>query len=236
MQTPISRRPFVALLYAAPCETVIAQLELGPNDLVSVSSVNGRTEISALAEELARMRSPKADHELGSDPLKDQRRELDEAHWSVAYVTREDPWRLDQMTSYDDGSAILELAGPSIEKENNNMDTAAYLYIVCKKGVISVQIGRPELVFAPAYMWVSYRVGNGAAKSRRWPNVKYKGLGLWSSEDSIPFLRELLDQDRLLMNVRVDKKDAVRLTFELHNLRQSLEPLARACHWEMPRN
>ena len=222
------------MYYSESCEAFMDRTRGGDGSLIPVSLINGATKISELAEEIATYRAGPAVIPVGADPLKQARQELDEARWNEGDVQRENPWLFKQTASYEDGSLVHELANPSIEKNPNQSDTAAFLNIRCELGVLTLEIGRPELVFAPDFMWVSYRIGNAKAKSRLWSNVRYKGLGLWSSDEAIPFVQSLVDEDRLLMNVRVDKKETLRLTFELHKLRKYIHTLADDCNWVVP--
>ncbi len=172
---------------------------------------------------------------VGADPLKQARQELDKARWNEGEIEREDPWFLRELVSANDGSPVVSLFTPSRETEPGDpTDNSAHLGITCEQQEITVEIGRSEFVFAPDQIWVSFKVGNGKAKSRRWSNIRFKGLGLWKSEEAIPFVKGLLDEDRLSMSFRVDEKETVRVTFEIHTLREKLEPLAEACNWEMP--
>jgi hypothetical protein len=227
-------RALMWISYAEFCETLMDRIRVEDSLLLRVSSINGTGAISTLAEDIATLRPGPAVKPVGSDPLKQAQQELDEARWKESDVQRENPWLFKQTTSYEDGSPVFEVANPSIEKNPNQSDTAAFLVIRCELGVLTIGIGRPELVFAPDFMWVSYRIGNGKAKSRLWPNVRYKGLGLWNSDEAIPFVRSLIDKDRLLIDVRVDKKETLRLTFELHKLRKYIHLLAQDCNWVVP--
>lgn len=227
-----------ALYYTESCEALMSQIGTDVGSLIPISSVNGTTRISELAEQMAALRPATIFNPDSADSLKLARQELDKARWDEADVQKEDPWLFKQMNSYDDGSPVFEVTNLSIERDpHDETYSAAHLVMRCEQENLTLQIAKPDLVFfAPNEMWVTYRVGNGRAKSRLWPNTRYGGLGLWNSKVAVPFVQELVDMDRLLIYLRITKKESLRLTFELHKLREYIWPLADYCNWEMPKN
>ena len=228
----------VAMSYASACDEIVDRFGGGSITPMVVSTINEHGSLSAIGQEFAELRPPAEDSIADKDPLRTARQELNQIHLVAGDLVVDDPWNLEETVSYKDGRPVISLYTFSRERhEYDENSYAAHFIIKCEEGVISVEISKPDLVFyAPNYIWVTYKVGNQRVKSRRWLNAEHRGLGLWSDSESTPFVQGLLDADVLLMKLRITEKEWLFLTFEIHGLREQLEPLAEACDWEIPIN
>ena len=56
-------------------------------------------------------------------------------------------------------------------------------------------------------------------------------IGLWSSEQSIPFIKEMFGHDKMLVLLEGYKGNTETLEFPIKGLEEALKPLRKACNW-----
>ena len=231
------RAALVEMSYADTCDEVVDHLSGVPITLMMVSSINGHGSLSAIAYEFAERRAPADVSTANKDPLRTARQELNQIHLEGVDLKRDDPWALQDEVSTKYGR-IVSLYTFSREKSKyDESGYAAHFNINCEEGQISAEISKPELVFyRQDFMWVTYKIGSQKARSRQLLREKRRGLLVWPESESTRFIHSLLDADVLLMKVRLTEGEWLFLTFEIHGLREQLEPLAEACDWEIPIN
>ncbi|MEZ5811703.1 MAG: type VI secretion system-associated protein TagO [Rhizobiaceae bacterium] len=79
---------------------------------------------------------------------------------------------------------------------------------------------------------VTIRIGDDQAKTFRWRvSSNRRGVGLWSGSQSIPFIRSLRNNERLV--VRLESRHRVDAQFELGNVSELAQKLANACNWKL---
>ncbi len=78
----------------------------------------------------------------------------------------------------------------------------------------------------PVLLRDSHEAGRWSVATNR------KAVGLWSGGKSIPFLKRLVEAERLTM--RVETRDGVyTFAFDLSGARAHVEKLAKACNWSL---
>jgi len=167
----------------------------------------------------------------------------------------------DEQTGYEVTSSPEVTTGiePAGEQWSYNQDvsvldgrTDVWLSVL-SSNVQPNQIGRPE----PAELWVQciqnttslgitfndyvsenqsvrYRLGEGQPQSVRMRVAAGgEGLGLWSGGQSIPFVRQMLDEERLVIGYQSYGNSRLEFTFDISGLRERIGPLAEACGWQL---
>jgi type VI secretion system protein VasI len=80
--------------------------------------------------------------------------------------------------------------------------------------------------------FMMYRIGEHEASSAYWTTSTSSGsVGLWSGGQSIPFIRSLIDEDRILVRITLPSGIRRELTFFLSGLDNHINELADACGW-----
>ncbi len=227
----------VEMSYADTCDEVVDRNNSVPITFMKVSTINGHGSLFSIADEFSEQPTPAKESEPNKDPLRTARQELNQIHSEGVDLKLDDPWGLEDTESAKYGR-IVSLY--TFSRERNKYDEsgyAAYFNINCEEGQISTEISKPELVFyRQDFMWVTYKIGSQEARSRQLLREKRRGLLVWPEGESTRFIHSLLDADVLLMKVRLTEGEWLFLTFEIHGLREQLEPLAEACNWELPLN
>ncbi len=79
---------------------------------------------------------------------------------------------------------------------------------------------------------VKYRVDKLSARTKRFTeSTDDRALGLWSGGQSIPFLKQLIDHDKLVMRITPYRESSETITFSLKGFSSKIVNVRRACHW-----
>jgi type VI secretion system protein VasI len=79
---------------------------------------------------------------------------------------------------------------------------------------------------------VTYRLDDKPAK-RKWfgESTDHKALGLWGGGNAIPFLKEIMAGQKLLVRATPWSDNAVTGEFSIIGLDEAIKPLRKACGW-----
>ena len=162
----------------------------------------------------------------------------DEAAGYNPVVTQVDgtgDWDIQLETSKFDDSQTVFLSLKSKEWDNCPYDSAKHsLVMACRENSTDLYI-----VFGGCYMSdfegrgrVTYRVDDEPAASVSMrESSNNSALGLWGGRNSIPFIKELLDKNSLVVKASPFSESAVTSEFELGGLNEAIKPLRAACNW-----
>lgn len=106
--------------------------------------------------------------------------------------------------------------------------------IACRENTTSLYIS-----FADHFMSslqgrgiVTYRIDKAPAEKRRFLESNDNSvLGLWNGGSSIPFIKQLLGRNTLLVRATPFSDSSVTAEFPISGLEEVIEPLREACHW-----
>ncbi|MBI1492528.1 type VI secretion system-associated protein TagO [Halocynthiibacter styelae] len=79
---------------------------------------------------------------------------------------------------------------------------------------------------------VEYRVDSASARSREFTeSTNSRSLGLWSGRTAIPFIKGLLENEKLLVRFTPFNHSPVTAEFNISGLDAAIAPLREACRW-----
>lgn len=145
-------------------------------------------------------------------------------------------WRVARGQSSIDDSPIVEISVGS----NNNLPARfgsrgpATLSLRCQENTTSatIRLNGHFMADIQNYGRVTYRVDDRQAKTiRMQESTNNEWLGLWRGGQSIPFIRELIDADRLVIRATPFNENPMEATFTITGLDHHLPELRRACNW-----
>ena len=56
-------------------------------------------------------------------------------------------------------------------------------------------------------------------------------IGVWSSEQSIPFIKEMFGHDKMLLAIDRSERGSTTLEFSIKGIEEAIKPLRKACNW-----
>lgn len=79
---------------------------------------------------------------------------------------------------------------------------------------------------------VTYRLDDAPARTKGFTeSTNNRSLGLWRGNQAIPFAKEMLDHDEMLVRMTPYGESAVTARFRISGLREAIAPLRAACAW-----
>lgn len=79
---------------------------------------------------------------------------------------------------------------------------------------------------------VTYRLDDQKSKTKRFQDsTDNKALGLWRGSLSIPFLKEMLGKQKMLVRMTPYGESAFTAEFDISNIEKEIEPLRKSCGW-----
>lgn len=203
---------------------------LGASDCAALTDFNARM---ACVREVGAAISETRDSRAAA---RDQRLE-DRAATAQEWQAHPHPlWRTSMSRSPLDDSPTVVLSRPSRNVISNSYGQAGpgMLVIRCRENTTSAY-----LTFNGHFMAdiqgrgrVDYRVDQRPAGHRRMTvSTDNESLGAWSGNQSIPWIREMLDADQLYIRATPFNESPVSLTFDIRGLDEAIAPLRDACNW-----
>jgi len=79
---------------------------------------------------------------------------------------------------------------------------------------------------------VTFRLGGKKAQRKQMRESNdHSALGLWNGGASIPFVKEMFGNDKLLIQATPHSESAVLANFTISGLEEEIEPLRKSCGW-----
>lgn len=205
------------------CDYLFRDDRLKEIPLFTVVSVNGHASLEDLltaahggsSQEPEGKRPARASPPTGTVPWGD------EAGWEVSRGK----------SKIDDSPTIV------LRRESESMfPEKAVMIIRCKEDTTAIYLIFNDYLGSKAPP-LTVRVGDDKAETLRWAiSSDRKALGLWNGSVSIPFLRRIVDADRVVVRVTPYNDSPRTETFVLDGLREPLAELAETCNWSLERN
>lgn len=134
------------------------------------------------------------------------------------------------------GGRNIDVAAISVYSSNrqpNQIDRLkrARLWLRCQQNETNL--------FVEFNLWIRrdaqqarYRIDNGPIQSIRMEKISGgDGLGLWTGQEAIPFVRSILDKQTFVIGYESKSSSATEFTFDVSGLRSRIGPLAKSCNW-----
>lgn len=110
----------------------------------------------------------------------------------------------------------------------------ATLFLRCQENTTSAifSFNDQHMADFQSYGIVEYRVDNQPLqKVRTNESTNNKSLGLWSGGRSIPFIKQLIGHDKLVVRATPYGESPITVTYPISGLDQVLPELRETCHW-----
>lgn len=144
-------------------------------------------------------------------------------------------WRKVSDTSDMDGSKAVYLSTSAKEPVavRGEQPERPSLYVRCLENKTSIFISF-DAYLDMSEKSVRYRIDDLPPQTGSWlASTDNKAIGLWSGSSAIPFIRQILDHDRLLFRFTPFSSNSIEMTFDIRGLRAEAEELAAACGWKL---
>ena len=152
-------------------------------------------------------------------------------------IKNESAWDVEVTNSDFDDSTKVFLNVESEKHSGCRYDKAKFsLYLACRENTTSLWIH-----FGGCFM--SDNRGRGTVDIRLDKEPAFevdmresnnnKALGLWNGGTSIPIIREMYDNDVMLIRATPHSENTVTATFPIGGLKEAVRPLAEACNWQV---
>jgi len=108
----------------------------------------------------------------------------------------------------------------------------AFFYMRCMKNSTSSFITFSS--YTSDGQSVKYRLDDGPMQ-KVWmePPAGGEGIGIWSGARAIPFIKGLLDKEKLVVAYESYSNANLEFTFDISGLRNQIGPLAQSCGWKL---
>ena len=158
-----------------------------------------------------------------------------------ANQTTEDPkntgdWSVEiSESNFDDtAKAILSLTSTKTVRGRFGGTTSPKLYLRCEENTTSLFMfaGGHFLSDIQGYGRVDYRIdGKKAGQKNMKASTSNEALGLWSGGQAIPFIKEIMSGQTLLVRLTPYNESSLEFSFNINGLSEAVKPLRKACNW-----
>ncbi len=166
------------------------------------------------AQDVSPIQKPQAEENLGSP-----------GKWVVS----------EDKSAFDDSrTVVLSLESEQPIRGQFGPPGPAILYLRCMENTTVAYLWLNDLFLSDlqGYGVVDYRIDDRkAATIRTEGSTDNKALGLWSGSRSIPFIKEILDGQRIAFRATPFNESPVEFTFDLTGFDMAVKPLREACAW-----
>jgi type VI secretion system protein VasI len=154
----------------------------------------------------------------------------------LASPTVNSKWQLSTTKSKIDDSATATLALESDDDFAGKFGgrEKATMVIRCQEHATSLYliIGDHFLADIQGYDEVTYRIDEKKAATKTFGvSTDHKALGLWSGGSSIPFVKQMLGRERLVVRVTPYNESAITATFDISGAEEAVKPVREICKW-----
>ncbi len=144
-------------------------------------------------------------------------------------------WRVRTETSKIDDSTNVWVSLLSHEQTNCPYKRGSHsIYMACRENTTSLWIH-----FGDCFMSsiqgkgrVTYRLDSEKAQIQNFRESNDNmALGLWSGGQAIPFIKKMMDHDRLIIRATPFSDSTVTAEYRISGLDEAVAPLREACGW-----
>ena len=142
-------------------------------------------------------------------------------------------WQLETETSALDGrtDVWLKVASTNLQPNQIGRQARAYFYVRCMQKRTNSFISFES--YTSRDQQVRYKIDTAPVKSVWMETMDGgRGIGLWSGNRAIPFVRGLFGGSELVVAYASFSDNNLEFTFDISGLRQRIDPLAESCGWK----
>jgi len=97
---------------------------------------------------------------------------------------------------------------------------------------IQFQVGDHFLSDIQGYSKVEYRLDTAPMASKTFrASTSNETLGLWSGRSAIPFVKQMLGRDRMIVRITPYNESPVMMEFTIAGLQKDIATLRETCKW-----
>lgn len=163
-----------------------------------------------------------------NEPVQQPEAKIEQKQANVASGAQ---WRYAEEKSALDARKDVWLSVSSKNTEPNSIGSPirATLWARCMENKTNLFIGFDS--YTTDDQNVRYKIGDGSIKKQWMQTMRGgDGIGIWSGSKAIPFIKNLLDQ-QILVIAYDTYNGPVEFTFDISGLKARIEPLATECGW-----
>jgi type VI secretion system protein VasI len=147
-------------------------------------------------------------------------------------------WRVrkEKSAMIDTTDIFMEVSseGSHVCRAYGNAPSKIYFMARCMENTTSVIVYGDCHVASgfQGYGEVTYRIDDEEARDEAFEaSTDNSALGLWSGGRAIPFLKDLLDKDQIIVRFTPFNMSPVEATFNIRGIADAIKPLREACSW-----
>ncbi|MCF7486709.1 type VI secretion system-associated protein TagO [Vibrio sp. A2-1] len=138
----------------------------------------------------------------------------------------------EEVSPLDDSTNIyIRVSGNETIPNRYNKLVTPELVIRCKENTTALSVWWGTYLGLNS-TYVTYRVDKLKPKKTKWSlSTKNEHIGKWSGSSSIPFIKQLLGKEKLLMQLTPYGENSVMTTFDISGIEEAIKPLRKQCKW-----
>ena len=142
------------------------------------------------------------------------------------FFTNKSDW--DDSVDYD-----IVLLSDNQVRANYGNHTFISIWISCRKSTMVMYFFTKGLLGGHGDRGtVRYRLDKEQASELEMELASTKHrLGLWSSEESIPFIKEMFGHDKMLVQIQDYGGEPLTMRFSIKGIEEAIKPVRKACKW-----
>lgn len=130
--------------------------------------------------------------------------------------------RLDAFTSVEAKNTV---------QMNSYKTTRPRLYIRCADNTTALIVSFDGFLTS-GETYLRYRIGDRKPATARWDvSTNYESAGLWRGAQSIPFIKSLFGEERLLVEVTPHGESPVSAEFNITGIEEAVSDVRKFCNW-----
>lgn len=150
---------------------------------------------------------------------------VDTGNWGIS---------VDQSPLTDDKTVILRVTSENTIRGRYGSSGRGFLLIRCMENTTSAYIGFNDQFMSDiqGYGRVEYRIDDDTMRRINMSaSTDNMVLGLWNGGRSIPWVKQLIGHDQLIVRATPFNESASTMTFDISGLDQAITELRQTCSW-----
>lgn len=136
-------------------------------------------------------------------------------------------WRIAEEEAEGGAQTLLATLKPRSPIASEFEEVSPLLAMRCENGKVSAFVTSGDIIWDKRPE-VTLRINDGAVTTHRWlASEDGKSVGLWSSEEALPFLATLADNGALFMRLR--DRNLIYVEYDLANASETAARIKQAC-------
>jgi len=131
----------------------------------------------------------------------------------------------------DRTDAYISVEAKNTVQMNSYKTTLPRLYIRCADNTTALVITFDGFLTTDK-TYLRYRIGDGKPATARWNvSTNYESAGLWRGGQSIPFIKSLFGEERLLVEVTPHGESPLSVEFNITGIEEAVSDVRKYCNW-----